>query len=432
MATILEGDGHAVTIKDYPINKGSIYDYERDLAAFLPDVLVINATIPSLTADVACAKTAKERLPGITVVLRCGMIDHIAREVLQREKALDIIIYGESDHVVKELLNAGTRDSVKGIYFRDKGTVVRTEERPLLDDLDTLPIINRDLIDNRAYIRPDTGAPLGLIEVSRGCPYSCIFCLTPATFGRKHRRRSVERIVQEIKICVERYGILDFHLKSDLFTAHHEWVRQLCDVIRAARLNIRWFANSRVDSVNEDILRSMKESGCFAVSFGVESGSQAILDKMHKKITVADIMAAFAACKKNGIETYAYFIMGFPWDTRATIGESVQLCKKIDPDYVDFFFPYVFYGTELYDICREMKLVGDITYAEMQKRSYVTVAFPTLTVSQEELLTLRRNALRAFYLRPRYVIKMFRRCKNMGEFLRLIRSGVMALIKLVK
>ncbi|MBN1494020.1 MAG: radical SAM protein [Candidatus Omnitrophica bacterium] len=432
MATILESAGHTVMVRDYPIMKKSFIEYALDLESFAPDIVVINATIPSLVKDIECAKIAKRQAFETTVVLRCGMIEPIARDVMHAEPDIDMIIYGESDFSLREILQGSTIAAVPGLFYRNGGVIEQTAARPYLQDLDSLPIVNRRLIDNNAYIRPDSGRPLGLIEVSRGCPYSCIFCLTPSTYGHGHRRRSPQSIVKEIALCVTEYGIRDFHLKSDLFSAHHEWVHELCDEIIKSGLSISWFANSRVDSVNKKLLRHMKESGCFAVSFGVESGSQEILDKMHKKITIDEIHKAFSLCKELKIETYAYFIIGFPWDTRETIEESVTLAMRIDPNYVDFFFPYVFYGTPLYDICRDMGLMHDITYTELQKGSYVAVQFPTTTLSTEELARLRKKAMQRFYLRPRFIMKTLLRCKNLRELLAVMRYGLSTFKKMVR
>jgi radical SAM superfamily enzyme YgiQ (UPF0313 family) len=432
IATILQSDGHMVSIRDYSMEGKTFSHYENDLRQFTPDVLIINATIPSLFSDIKSARIAKQEFSQIKVILRCGISEQIAEEVLAAENDIDIILYGESDFAVLELLATDDLASVRGLYYRDAGRIVKTLPRPLLKSLDDLPIVNRDLIDNTIYVRPDNGRTLGMIEVSRGCPYSCIFCLAPSTYGHVNRRRSVASVVKEIEICITKYGIYDFHFKSDLFTCDHDWVQHLCAAIISKNLRIQWFANSRVDSVNESLLGHMKKSGCFALSYGVESGSQTILDHMKKKIAVADIIKAFATAKKIGLQSYAYFIIGFPWDTEATVSETIELCKKIDPDYVDFFFPYVFYGTELYATCKAMGLITELSYAQLQKQSYVAVQFPTLSLTQERLLQLRKKAMREFYLRPRFIFKVLRRCKSPGELLTIMRFGLSAIMKLVK
>ena len=384
-----------------------------------------------MNEDIKCSKIAKQLKKDILVVLRCGAVEYVAEELMKKEKTIDVVFYGETDFTLYELLANADKNKIKGVFYRENIKIVKTAKRPFLEDMESLPIVDRSLIKNKLYIRPDNGKPLGLIETSRGCPYSCIFCLTPYTYGHLHRRRRVSSIIKEIRICVEDYGILDFHFKSDIFSFNKEWIIELCNEIMKNNLKIRWFANSRVDSIDDNLLKVMKKSGCFALAIGVESGSKYILNKIKKNITLEGIEKAFLSCKKNKIRTYAYFIIGFPWDTKYTVTETVKLCKKIDPDYIDFFYPFAFQGTELYKIIKDLGLIKNEVVENIRRKSYIGFQFPTLTLSKEELNKLRREALKSFYFRPRYVLRTFRQCKTLGEVFRIFGYGVSLMKKIV-
>ncbi|MFC1666356.1 B12-binding domain-containing radical SAM protein [Candidatus Omnitrophota bacterium] len=431
MAAVLEGHGYEVIIRDYPIEKKSVWDYELDLKEILPDILVINGTIPTLKDDIACAQIAKKIKKDLIVILRCGMIENIAGKVMENESSIDAVFYGETDFTLYEFLEYEDKNRVRGVFYRYKGSISKTDKRPFLKDLDAIPIVNRGLIKNELYKRPDNGRPLGLIEVSRGCPYQCIFCLTSFAYGKDHRRRSVEKIIEEIELCNHEHNIFDFHFKSDLFSLDRKWVIDLCRGIIDKNLKIRWFANSRVDTLDDHMLNMMKESGCFALSLGVESSSQYILDKIKKDITVSDIEEAFSLCRKNGIQTYAYFIIGFPWDTEDTIGETISFSRKIAPDYLDFFLPSAFEGTELFQIIKENGLIDNYSASGVSRDSYTGSQCPTLSLTRERLIELRKKALRGFYVRPGYVLERLKLAGSFRERMCILRYGISSLSKII-
>jgi len=432
MATVLKQDGHDVQVRDYPIEHQTMDEFRHDIESLQPDVLVINTTLLTIDSDLECARIAKNIQPGISVAMRGGLNAGVGEHILKTHKEIDVIIWGESDVTLAEYLKRDDHRSVNGIVFRDDAqSVITTKPRSFLENLDSLPIVDRSLINNAAYYRPDTRSPLGLIEVSRGCPYSCVFCLVSNAFGKKQRCRSVSNIIKEINECVSSHQIYDFHFKSDIFSFDREWTVALCNAIIDNTVPIRWFANSRVDCLDEELLALMKRSGCFALSLGVESGSQKILDNIKKGITVEQIKETFAACREHGVETYSYFIIGFPWDTEETIGETIALSRIIDPTYVDFFFPCIFPGTELYSIMREHNLISAGSDALGYHQSYVTEPYPTMTLQPQQLIALRKKALRTFYLRPHYIAKTLFKKRRLHEYIRIIQFGCAALRKLL-
>ena len=430
MSTILKNDGCKVVINDYPSEKKAMIDFKQDVIKLAPDILVVNATIPTLIDDLACVRIAKQINQNTLSVLRCGAIEQIAESVMNLEPMLDLILYGETDFTLSEFLKSKNKETVKGVFYRYEGKIIETQKRPFLKDLDSLPIVDRNMIKSNLYTRPDTEEAVGLIEVSRGCPYKCIFCLVPVAYGSVHRTRSVENVMLEIRICVKKYGITNFHFKSDLFSFKREWVLELCKEIIKNKLNIKWFANSRADTIDQELIFLMKNSGCFALAIGVESGSQKILDKIGKKTNLNQIKNTFNLCRREKIKTYAYFIIGFPWDTENTIRETIDFSKKIDPDYIDFFFPYAFPGTKFYETARELGLIDVFSLDNIIKNSYINSQSPTLAISKNRLVKLRQKALKEFYLRPGYILRTFKNCKNFNEVLRLLSYGMVSLKKI--
>jgi anaerobic magnesium-protoporphyrin IX monomethyl ester cyclase len=208
-------------------------------------------------------------------------------------------------------------------------------------------------------------------------------------------------IVAEARECVETYQIRNFHFKADTFTWNKDWVLKLCGQINARGLDIKWLCNSRVDTLDRERVAAMKKAGCWAIGLGVESGNQGILDKIKKGITLEAAEKAIKLCREFKLTTYLYFIIGFPWDNKDTVNDTMNFALKVNPDFVDFFFPYPFPGTELEQIARENKLLA----ARSESKAYSEADMATLFLSKPELSALRKAALRRFYMRPGYILR---------------------------
>lgn len=425
IATKLNQKGHQVLLRDYPAESRN--DFVADVIDFAPDILIINSTLPSLDDDISYFKVIKDKCPEVQTVLRCGQIESCAEEIMQDHPSIDVILYGECELEFSDLVSGKSISETKGLFFRDGNSVKRTDVPSVPEDLDQICRVDRSLINNSLYLRPDTGRALALIETARGCPCECIFCLTPSVYGRRVRRRSVDSVIGEIRECVDVFKINDFHFKSDLFTADRKWVIDLCERIKAELPEIRWFANSRVNTVDAELLSLMRSSGCFAISFGVESGSDMILKKIQKGISREDAEKAFALCRDAGIESYAYFLIGFPWDTEETIEETRKFMLRLDPDFCDCFLPSVFPGTKLFRIAEEKGLLE----TGLSRNSYSGAQMRTETLSCAALEKARTRIMRSFYFRPAYVMRIFRRIRSFKEFNLILKSGFLTLIKLV-
>ncbi len=422
MAASLEAIGVDCKIKDYPLEGGGWSALEDHLYHFKPDYLIVSTTTSTLRDDLASCAKAKVHNKNIITIAKGADLSITAIEMLREFKDLDIVITGECELAIKDIVMMRDRlAAVPGIAYKNNNTVVRNADREFIEALDSLPRPARHLIRNNLYTRLDTGTPMALIEISRGCPHTCIFCLAGKTYGHKVRYRSVKSVIEEIIVCKGTYNIYDFHLKSDIFTWDKKWVKELCQAIAHNNMKINWLCNSRVDTLDADCLSAMKHAGCWAVSLGVESGNQDILNKMKKGITLEQSREAVRLCKMAGIKTYLYFLFGFPWDTEETIGDSVRFAKELDGDFVDFFIVYPFCGTELEAIARRYNLLN--TYNNF-KDAYSGIAIDTLFVSKQKLQYLRKKALKDFYTRPRYILRSLHNAGSFKKQLNYLKYGL--------
>ncbi|MBU1125556.1 MAG: B12-binding domain-containing radical SAM protein [Candidatus Omnitrophica bacterium] len=403
MASSLESLDISCRIKDYPIEGGDWESFKDDFTKFMPDILIISVTTPTIEKDLHAVRLAKKIVKNLLTIAKGAHFLEEDQRVLASCKELDVIVRGESELVVKELLSSSDWSAIQGITYRVNERIVRNPARELLENLDALPLPARRLVKNHLYPRPDTAEPMAVIETSRGCPGDCIFCLVGQVSGKKIRLRSVSGIVDEVEGCIREFGIRNFHFKSDTFTWKKEWVIELCQEICRRGIKIQWLCNSRVDTLDRQRLEFMKKAGCWAIGLGVESGNQDILDNIHKGITLAQAQEAVSLCREFGILSYVYFIIGFPWDNKETIEDSVRFALKLDPDFVDFFLPFPFPGTGLEKIAREQGLFD----GQMPVAAYSQAGLRTASLTREELMALKKSALARFYLRPGYILKKF-------------------------
>ena len=421
-ASIAEVAGCEAKIHDY--SQGG--DFEQDLRDFQPDFLVVNIATPTLEHDLDAVKRAKEICPDIITIAKGAAFLTHGNNILADHKSLDIGILGEAEETLKEILSGKDLNEVSGIYYRDDLIIKFTGVRPFIEDLDSIPFPARHLVDNNIYTRPDNGKVQAVIKVSRGCPFHCFFCLATPVSGAKVRRRTPENIIEEIKECVEKYNIRNFLFWSDIFNIDKAWTMELCEKIIDSGLKITWSANTRADTADLEMAKKMYESGCRLVSIGVESGSQYILDKIGKRITLNQIRETVNIFKKAKIRIYNYFVIGLPWENEDTAEETIEFAIELDSDFISFYTATPLPGTRFYNYAVENNLFDKDTSFES---AYFYPAVNTHFLSKDRVFELHKQAIRRFYLRPLYILKMLSRIRSFTEVKNYFLAGMNVLFR---
>ena len=417
-----EAAGCSVRFRDYAAEECSWSDYEADLAEFRPEIVLISITTLSLGRDLEAARRAKRLSPLTTTAAIGAHFNTLDLEVLGDHGELDVALRGEYEGACVDLGRGLELSEVLGITWRSStGELVRNGPRPFEQNLDTFAFPARHLARNELYTRPDTGQPQASIVTNRGCPFSCTYCLANQVAGTKNRYRSVENVMAEIRLCVEKLGIRSFLFRSELFTQNKRWVIELCRQIIESGLEIDWACNSRVDTVNAELLSWMRRAGCWVMAFGVESGDQATLDRVQKRAKVEDAFEAIALCRAAGIRSSIYLLIGLPWDTRESIAAQATFAQRLDPDFLEVFYPYPFPGTEMHRLAQES---GLIKAGEFSSLAYSDPVMPTSHLSIDELKRLRTSVLRKFYLRPRFILRTLARVRSVPELFSYVKAGV--------
>lgn len=269
----------------------------------------------------------------------------------------DVAVVGEGEKTVCEILRAHEEGSdlgsIKGIAYRQNGEDCFTPKRELEPDLDGIAFPARDLFPNQAYIdhwNKGFSYAITTVMTTRGCPFCCEFC-SNAVFGMSYRERSPENVLDEVEEALS-FGYDRIHFADDVFTLNRERMLRLCDGIASRGLNFKWECLGRVDSIDNETAKAMKMAGCNRIFFGIESGNDSILQLMKKKITAKKARLAVEAAGSAGLETGAFFILGYPGETDDTLLDTIRFATSLPVDYLSFTMPYPLPGTAL---CERVK-----------------------------------------------------------------------------
>lgn len=421
LASIAEQAGLEAYVRDYSLGG----DFEQDLNDIQPDYLLANIATPTLENDITCFKIAKKILPKVINIAKGAVFLTYNSEIMLKNKEINYIISGEAEETLKELLEGEKKPKdILGLWYKEGFVAKFSGVRPFIENLDTLPFPARHLIDNSIYRRPDNNKVQAVIKVSRGCPHHCFFCLATPTSGRKVRMRSPENIIAEIRECINKYNIRNFIFWSDIFNQDREWTVNLCEKIIKSGLKFTWSANTRADTADLKMAKLMHKAGCRLVSLGVESGSQFILDKIGKNITLDEIRDTVDAFKKAKIKIYNYFVLGLPWDDEATMSETIDFAIELDSDFVSFYTATPLPGTRFYNFIKN-ELHEEV---ESYENAYYEPCVNTYSLSKEQVMEFHKNAVKAFYLRPLYILKMLLKIRSPYEIKSYFLAGMKILL----
>lgn len=343
IAAVLESKGYNVRVIDAKLERMSFDKTLQAINGFKPDILGVTAMTHEINQAARMAGEAKGALPGLFTAIGGVHVTALPAETLEKYNSFDIGIIGEGEYSFLEavdLLKIGGHDfsRVKGIVYRKDSEIFLSPAKEMIEDLDALPY--------PAWHQFPRANVYNIIT-SRGCPFSCIFCMQ--AMGHRVRRRSADNIVGEIDRVLKEREPKFFHFRDETFTFNKAGVYEVCDHIIKSGLGkrIKWSATTRVNSIDRDMLLKIKEAGCRHIEFGVESGDQEILERIKKGITLKEAERATSLAKELGFHTEAAFILGHPGETLETAYKTVHFAAKLNPAVVQLGIMVPYPGTEV-------------------------------------------------------------------------------------
>ena len=408
LSTYLLKNNYDVSILDqfargYSIDKILQWIKQED-----PDILGFS-TITTAGTGITSAeisKRVKEEInPNIKILFGNYHATFNHRRILEKYPFIDACIRGEGEQTLLEIVEHVEKDKgfdgIRGVTYRENGRVIRNDDRPQIENIDMLPFPDRSLLGNVEYKNEVEGLELSVGKFtsaasSRGCAFQCSFCSSSMFWG-KWRPRSPENIVEELSI-LESQGYKNLHWVDDNFTISKKRLLKLSDLIRKEKLEFNWMAEGRVTQSSKELLYAMKRMGCKILSYGVESGSQRLLDWYKKNITINQAYDAVNNAKKVGIDMIlANFIVGAPIETREEIIESLNFSMKLDIDFPQYHILGIIPGNWIWDMMVEENKINPDECWE--------VGTAVLPIPLSELIERIRQAHTKFMRRPSFITR---------------------------
>jgi len=409
IASVLEREGYSLVVVD--ANALGL-EPEAVLSAVADARIVgLTAMTPTINSAIHIAQRLKQARPDLALILGGSHATLLPEETLSSAPGIDVIVRGEGEKIIIEILRAiadkDSLDGIAGISYRKNGDIVSNPSPPGNVDLDSLPFLAYHLLPRQRY-RPHPphgrALPFAAIITSRGCPYHCAYCSKPV-FGSKFRAQSPERVVAELSYYQKQFGVREIAFYDDVFTLNKQRAHAIAEGIIRQGLKIDWTCETRVDLIDEELLRHMKDAGCYTIAYGIESASAEILETLHKGISLAKVEEAVRITRKVGMQTIGYFMLGSPGETPQTIRRTIELAKSLKLDFAQFAITTPFPGTELYNIYLKNghQDVAWEDFAYAGTGGGVTPVFETDRLSKADLRQWASKAYREFYLRPGYI-----------------------------
>jgi len=366
IAAVLEENNIKVEVVDAEVERLSWKALQKRYKQSKPDVIGITSLSESRFESFKSAEIAKQAIPDSIVLMGGPHASLTAEDTLANIPSVDVVVRGEGEYTVKELCEVietdGDLHSIDGISFREDGKIIHNKNRQLIEDIDTLPFPAHHLFPldryNFTLNVPGKGKlPAMNVITSRGCPIGCTFCATSKMLGKRWRARSPANIIFELEHLIEKYGTKAIFFYDDLFTMNKKRTFELCNLMIERGLDLSYICMTRVDTLDKPLLTKMKESGCYRIHYGVESGSQKILDRIvKKKIKINQVKQVSKWLDELGIIKNAFFIVSFPEETQEDVNMTLALMNELGGE-PSLSFLKVYPGTEIERIAREKGVI---------------------------------------------------------------------------
>lgn len=430
---VLDKKGHDLKIIDAPAKCLTKDETLNQIMKFNPQLVVIDTSTPSINSDLDFTKRIKEALPSVKTCLVGTHVSATVPEILPEKAAyVDFIARHEYDYTLPEVAEAieGKRElsSILGISYVENGELKENPDRPYIQNLDELPFVAevyKKYLDIEDYFYAHVSFPTVSIFSSRGCPSKCFYCMySQVMFGKAYRKRSAKNLFEECKFIVDNFPkVKEILIDDDNFSVDQKNVQEFCQLMIENKVPLKWVVQCRVNLKYETMVL-MKKAGCRLVVVGYESGSQKVLDGMHKGITLDQSRKFNASAKKAGMRVHGCFMVGNPGETKETMMETLNFAKSLRMDTAQFFPLIVYPGTEAWSWAKKNNYIIANSYDEwVTPEGMHNCVLSTPEVSNQELVDFCNYARKKFYLRPKYMFMKAGEClTNKDDFVRTAKS----------
>lgn len=397
-----------------PNNK--VMDFITDRKPFL---VGIHLNVVLGKSGIELSKLIKEEFgQEINVVIGGPLASSNPREILEQSRA-DVVVIGEGERTIVEIITGIDYENINGIGLIYQGSYFQTPPRALTENLDNIPFPAYDLLpDFNLYKSRARQKPVGVIITSRGCPFQCTFC-NSNIFGKRFRARSPENVFKEILLLVKDYKIKQLDILDDNFTLDMPRAEKILDLIIESdiKIHINLQNGVRADRLTRELVHKMKLAGVFKAGIGIESGDREILARVKKSLDLENVRTAIQWFREENIITIGFLILGFPFDTKESIEETINFVIEANPTLANFCILIPFPGTELYNEMLSKGQLKDNNVLFYNSGFYANQIYHKCdNLTEQELLDLQNKAYKKFNFRPSKALEIIFTIKSWNEF----------------
>jgi len=380
-----------------------------DRDGFAPTLILFPSTTPTLDADVAAIGRLKQRYAAPMFCFGPHASTAPAQS-MDRAPGVDGMFVGEPEDAIVQLAQLPSIDrvgDVASVIWRDAAGLVRPHRsHGAFARFASMPYPAWDLVALDGYALPLVNKRYVIVETSRGCPYTCDFCVAPIHQGHKFRERSARSLVDEIERTHRERGVDFFYLWGDTVTLNVKTFSAFCEELIARNLPIQWFGNARADNLTDPaFVHRLKRSGCWMLALGIESESDEVRKDMVKRLERQKIQLAFRNMRDAGIRSFAFFIFGYPGETRQSMEHTIDYAIELDPDFANFYPAVPYPGTALYDKCVRDSLLPPELGHDWARMEYSYYLLRGNGLDEQVVMDAINRAKRRFFLRPGYMAR---------------------------
>lgn len=426
-----------VKLVDFEAQELQIEEIKKIIDDYNPSVIGITCSTPTFSNAVKLASLCKTKSDA-KIILGGAHASALPEFIIENySNCFDYVVMGEGEETILELLDSlfSNKDiqNVKGIVFKHYNKIINTGKREFIQNLDTIPLPDRDILPNNIFFPSMFNARYKncfTIVTSRGCPLNCKFCASRIITGKKYRMHSAEYVLEEMEILKKKYNAKQLIIFDDTFTFNHGRLEKICRGMINKKFNFKWFCFSQINIVNEEILKLMKSAGCYSISFGLESGNSQTLKTLGKPISPNIAPKIIKIAKKLGYKTQASYILGTPGESVKQMYNTINYSKKVGTTLAFFMMLVPYPGTIFFD-----KIFSKDDFNSINWNNFVSVGENSVlndSIKKEELEKIIAKANISYYANPKRIISILYHIRTFLEFKNYLKSAIQLFKQIIK
>ncbi|MEW5691814.1 MAG: radical SAM protein [Candidatus Hydrogenedentota bacterium] len=405
---------------------------DKDLGIMLnkemPDLIGISCYTPTYKASIELARLCKNINSDVKIIFGGAHPSLYPRDTLEENSFIDFVVVGEGEITLYELIKA-LQDmrydfsDIKGLAYRKDGKVLINPKREFIDlsKDSTLPAykifpLDKYIIQATSYKK----LPTYTLVASRGCPYNCTFCQVKQFLGSRMRYKSPEILIKEIRYLKDNFNARGIMFQDSTFTTDWNWLKKFCKLMTDERLNdLTWMCFTRADRVNKEILSMMKRTGCYGMSYGVESANQKSLDLLKKGIKIEQIIDTVKLSLEMGFYVTTTYMLGIPGEDESDVMRTIKLANTLATHIAHFYLPIPYPESELYYQCKETGgLREDIIWEDYNMFDDERPVYINPKIGLKKMVALKNYAVKKYYINPRVIWRNIKEINSKDDIIK--------------